>query len=115
MGKSSKQKDKLKKVKKDKKKKKSSSSSSSQEEIAEDPEDRKNTLAVASTFGLTLGSTLFDQLSLNLVSCLVYCPDPEDIAKQVFTNGPFPFKSCCSHSGRPKVFNLGRPARVSPT
>lgn len=76
MGKSSKQKDK-KKVKKDKKdKKKSSSSSSSQEEIAEDPEDRKNTLAVASTFGLTLGSTWCDQLSLNLVCCLVYCPNP---------------------------------------
>ena len=56
MAKSSRKKDK--KERKRKGKKRSSSSSSSREEIAEDPEDRKKTLAVASTFGLTLGATL---------------------------------------------------------
>ena len=56
MAKSSRKKDK--KERKRKGKKRSSSSSSSREEIAEDPEDRKKTLAVSSTFGLTLGATL---------------------------------------------------------
>ena len=54
MGKSSKKKEKSKTGKKEKKKRVSSSSSSA-EEIVEDPQDRKDTLAVASTFGMLLG------------------------------------------------------------